>query len=158
MSYDFHKSPMIFLPVYCKLVDSSGRPFMGCYPRIGTWCRWVRTRASHQGTPSQSVQPEFRTTSSFLASRSVFGTIESRQLPIAQLIIFINLATRFHYQLEALWFDCLESSTALDPGIVILRLDRVLPLWERNLTLAMSQSFNQVNKQIKATRESNLVK
>lgn len=34
-----------------------------------------------------------------------------------------------------------------------LRLDRVLPLWERKLTLAMSQSFNQVNKQIEATRE-----
>lgn len=29
MSYDFHKSPMIFLAAYCRLVDTSGRAFKG---------------------------------------------------------------------------------------------------------------------------------
>lgn len=101
-----------------------------------------------------SVHPQFKTSPSVLASRSVFATTDSRQLPKPSLLLSQIRPHGFTISRRPYGLSVQSPAVSLIQVLLMnLRLDRVLPLWERKLTLAMSQSFNQVNKQIEATRE-----
>lgn len=81
-----------------------------------------------------SVHPELRITSSFLATRSGFGSIDC-----GQLLELLN--SRRPY-----WFDGREPSNELHPRNVNSHLDRGAPLWERNFTLRRNVSTKWINR------------